>query len=59
MPGFGAAVGLGFYTSLEGIGVWIGLAIGLLSAAILLTYRWMRRERLGLTYRPEKSAKTA
>ena len=59
VPGFGAAVGLGFYTSLEGIGVWIGLAIGLLSAAILLTYRWMRRERLGLTYRPEKSAKTA
>lgn len=54
VPGFGLAIGLGFYSSLEGIGVWIGLATGLAFAAILLTWRWMLRERLGLTVRPEK-----
>ncbi|MEO0870981.1 MAG: MATE family efflux transporter [Pseudomonadota bacterium] len=52
VPGFGLAIGLGFYTPLEGIGVWIGLATGLLFAAILLTWRWSRREGLGLTARP-------
>jgi len=51
VPGFGLAIGLGFYTPLEGIGVWIGLATGLLFAAILLTSRWTRREALGLTDR--------
>ena len=49
VPGFGLAIGLGFYTPLEGIGVWIGLATGLLFAAILLTWRWSQREALGLT----------
>lgn len=52
VPGFGLAVGLGFFTSLEGTGVWIGLATGLAFAAVLLTWRWMLRERLGLTQRP-------
>lgn len=51
VPGFGLAVGLGFYTSLEGTGVWIGLAAGLSFAAVLLLRRWMARERLGLTIR--------
>ena len=51
VPGFGLAIGLGFYTPLEGIGVWIGLATGLLFAAVLLTWRWSRREALGLTLR--------
>ncbi|MEO0420682.1 MAG: MATE family efflux transporter [Pseudomonadota bacterium] len=51
VPGFGLAVGLGFFTPLEGTGVWIGLATGLLFAAILLTWRWARRDRLGLTTR--------
>jgi len=51
VPGFGLAIGLGFYTSLEGEGVWIGLAAGLLFAAALLTWRWSRREALGLTAR--------
>ncbi|MEM7690706.1 MAG: MATE family efflux transporter [Pseudomonadota bacterium] len=55
VPGFGLAVGLGFYTPLEGIGVWIGLATGLLFAAILLTWRWWRRESLGLTARARPS----
>ncbi|MEO1048928.1 MAG: MATE family efflux transporter, partial [Pseudomonadota bacterium] len=51
VPGFGLAIGLGFFTPLEGVGVWIGLATGLLFAAILLTWRWAKRERLGLTSR--------
>ena len=51
VPGFGLAIGLGFFTPLQGTGVWIGLATGLLSAAILLTWRWARREALGLTMR--------
>lgn len=51
LPGFGLAVGLGFNTPLQGIGVWIGLATGLLFAAILLTWRWSQRKPLGLTQR--------
>ncbi len=52
VPGFGVAIWLGFYTPLDGTGVWIGLAIGLVFAAALLTWRWAARERLGLTFRP-------
>lgn len=51
VPGIGAGIGLGFFTSLQGIGVWIGLATGLAFAAILLLSRWMVRERLQLTRR--------
>ena len=49
VPGFGTAIVLGFFTPLEGIGVWLGLAAGLLISAILLSWRWVIRERLGLT----------
>ena len=52
VPGIGTALALGFATPLEGIGVWIGLAVGLFVAAILLTWRWVKRERLDLTSRP-------
>lgn len=48
VPGIGTAIVLGFYTPLEGTGVWIGLATGLVFSAGLLTWRWARRERLGL-----------
>ena len=51
VPGIGMSLWLGFYTSLEGIGVWIGLATGLSVAALLLTWRWAWRDRLGLTTR--------
>ena len=57
VPGIGVALWLGFYTSLEGVGVWIGLAIGLFTAAVLLTWRWHRREALGLTARPEAATR--
>lgn len=52
VPGMGLAIGLGFFTTLAGVGVWIGLAAGLFSAAVLLLWRWMRREQIGLTVRP-------
>ncbi|MBY6127102.1 MATE family efflux transporter [Qipengyuania aquimaris] len=51
VPGIGLSLYLGFYTPLEGVGVWIGLAVGLTVAALLLTSRWARRDRLGLTAR--------
>ena len=51
VPGFGLAAGLGFATPLGGLGVWIGLAAGLVVASVLLLTRWHRRERLGLVLR--------
>ncbi len=59
IPGIGTSVYLGFYTELEGVGVWIGLATGLTVAAILLTWRWSKREALGLTDRPDRSSARA
>ena len=49
VPGIGMSIGLGFFTPLEGTGVWIGLATGLFFAAVGLIWRWNRREALGLT----------
>lgn len=46
--GFTASVVLGFWTGLAGVGVWIGLALGLLAVALLLVDRWRRRDRLRL-----------
>ena len=51
VPGIGTAIGLGFFTPLQGIGVWVGLATGLAFAAILLLWRWVARERLDLVIR--------
>jgi MATE family multidrug resistance protein len=47
--GFPLAVLLGFWTDLAGRGIWFGLAAGLGIVAVLMTVRWMMRERLGLT----------
>ncbi|HVY20727.1 MAG TPA: MATE family efflux transporter [Bauldia sp.] len=49
--GIGLPLGvlLGFWTPLAGRGIWIGLALGLAVVAVLMTVRWSRRERLGLT----------
>ena len=46
--GFGTSVLLGFFTPLSGLGVWLGLAMGLIVVAALLLRRWHARERLGL-----------
>ena len=48
VPGFGLAAGLGLGSGLGGIGVWLGLAAGLTCAAVLMVWRWIGRERLGL-----------
>ncbi|MGB3711117.1 MAG: MATE family efflux transporter [Erythrobacter sp.] len=49
VPGFGVSVALGFYTPLEGTGIWLGFAAGLFCATVLLGWRWLKRERMGLT----------
>jgi MATE family multidrug resistance protein len=46
--GFGTAALLGFWLRWEGVGIWIGLAVGLLIVSILLMWRWKARARLGL-----------
>jgi MATE family multidrug resistance protein len=48
VPGLASAVGFGFLLGFEGIGVWIGLAVGLIVVAGLMLWRWSRRENLGL-----------
>jgi len=48
LAGFTAAAGLGLGTRLEGVGVWIGLAVGLVLVAASLLWRWHRRAMLGL-----------
>ncbi|WP_159980749.1 MULTISPECIES: MATE family efflux transporter [unclassified Novosphingobium] len=46
--GFATSVALGLFTPLRGVGVWIGLAVGLTVAAILLLARWHWRGRFRL-----------
>ena len=46
--GFTSSVVLGFATPLAGVGVWWGLAAGLVVVALLLLGRWNARARLGL-----------
>lgn len=46
LPGFGTAALLGLGTPLQGFGVWIGLAIGLVVVSVLLLWRWTGRDRL-------------
>lgn len=46
--GFPLGVLLGFPGGLGGAGIWIGLAGGLAAVAVLMTGRWIFRERLGL-----------
>ncbi len=48
LVGFTACIALGLGTPLEGVGVWIGLAAGLVVVSALLIWRWQRREVLGL-----------
>ena len=46
--GIGIGIALAFPIGLGGIGIWLGLASGLGVVAVLLVWRWTRRERLGL-----------
>jgi multidrug resistance protein, MATE family len=47
--GIGAPVGvaLGFATPLGPVGIWMGLATGLAAVAVLLSLRWIGKERRG------------
>lgn len=47
---FGIGIGaiLAFVFGLKGLGIWIGLAFGLGIVAVLLIFRWINREKLGL-----------
>ena len=40
--GLGFSLGLGFFTPLAGLGIWIGTVIGLAAAALLLLWRFIR-----------------
>jgi len=46
--GLGIGVALAFAMDWRGIGIWWGLAAGLGVVAILMLWRWSRRDRLGL-----------
>jgi len=48
VPGLGCSLLLGFYTPLQGTGVWIGLLVGLVVVAAAMLWRWNRRDALGL-----------
>ncbi len=52
VPGLACCLWLGFWTPLEGTGVWIGLAVGLVVVAGLMLWRWSQRERLQLVPLP-------
>ena len=51
IAGFGAAILFGFGLQWRGVGVWAGLATGLIVVSALLVWRWRRREALGLAPR--------
>lgn len=48
VPGAATSIGLGLFSPLAGMGVWIGLLVSLVVVAAMLLWRWWRRERLGL-----------
>jgi MATE family multidrug resistance protein len=47
LAGFPMCVALGFGLKMRGLGIWLGLAFGLLVAAVLLVWRfaWLSREQ--------------
>ena len=47
--GLGAGYVLAFHAGLQGLGIWIGLALGLAVVSVLMIGRWSLRERLALT----------
>jgi MATE family multidrug resistance protein len=47
LAGFPMCVALGFGLKMQGLGIWLGLAFGLLVAAVLLVWRfaWLSRKQ--------------
>lgn len=52
VAGFGTAILLGFHWHWQGVGIWVGLAVGLLVVSVSLVSRWGLRERLDLVPHP-------
>lgn len=50
--GFVGSVLMAFHLGWGGVGVWLGLALGLAVVAVLLMWRWTRRERFSLLRPP-------
>src|SRR3546814_18810322 len=48
LAGYGTAIYLGVWTPLAGVGIWNGLAVGLVVVAALLPVSWRMRGRLGV-----------
>ncbi|HVL78702.1 MAG TPA: hypothetical protein VM346_05375, partial [Sphingomicrobium sp.] len=48
LVGLGSSYLLAFVVGWRGLGVWVGLALGLAAVAVLMLWRWWRREELGL-----------
>ena len=46
--GLGIGAWLAFSRDWQGVGIWTGLAAGLAAVALLMLWRWLDRERLGL-----------
>ena len=46
--GIGVGAMLAFWVGWDGVGVWIGLATGLAIVSVLMLWRWVRRDELGL-----------
>ena len=46
--GIGIGAWLAFRQDWQGQGIWTGLAVGLAIVAVLMIWRWTRRESLGL-----------
>jgi len=56
LVGLPLGVALAFPGGLGGSGIWIGLAVGLASVAVMLLVRWMMRDGLGLARAPNSAA---
>ena len=52
--GIGLPLGvvLAFHFGFQGVGIWLGLFLGLAVVALLLVYRWLRRDVLRLMEKP-------
>ena len=48
VAGLGSGYLLAFHAGLQGLGIWIGFALGLGVVSVLMLWRWLLRERIGL-----------
>jgi multidrug resistance protein, MATE family len=46
--GIGVGAMLAFWAQWDGVGIWVGLATGLAIVAVLIVFRWLSRDKLGL-----------